>query len=72
MPKSAVVEHLVGRAGSGGMHISDAIDMAQAITTDYGHSNPAVSELATLGGPARRNDERDFHMWAQSEHTRKL
>ena len=72
LPDSAVVEHIVMRIGCGGQHIADAIDIAKAITTDYGHSNAAISELASLGGPARKNDERDFHKWAQTEHTRNL
>jgi hypothetical protein len=70
LPQSTVVEHLWGRAGGGGICIADCIDMARAITVDSGHTNQSVSELASLGGAARKSDERDFHLWAQTEHTR--
>ena len=69
-PESTVVDHIIGRAGGGGMCIADCIDMARAVTAEFGHGSDAVSGLASLGGAARKNDERDFHSWAQTEHTR--
>jgi hypothetical protein len=65
------VNALLNKVGSGSIHISTAIDIAQSVRDD-GFNHPTVTTLASLGGIKRKNDERDFHVWLKDLHCHHL